>query len=88
MHNDLAPKEGREKFSFGPSLDKHIAGSYVELDLIVPEYIKDNDTWRSLPWFSHYDAGKMGDRVTLFKTGPKSYTLIFPSPPLASPLRR
>jgi hypothetical protein len=79
MHNDLVPRDGREKFSFGPELSKHVAGKYVEIDLIVPEYIKDNDTWKSLPWFEHYDVAKLGGRVTLFTTGPNSYTLIFPS---------
>ena len=79
MHNDLEPKEGREKFSFGPALSKHVAGSYVEIDLVVPEYIKETDTWRALPWVEHYDRDKLGKRVTLFQTAPKSYTLIFAS---------
>ncbi len=79
MHNDMAPREGRESFSFGPALAQHVEGSYVEIDLIVPEYIKDSDTWKSLPWHAHYDVKKLGARVTLFKTGPKSYTLIFPA---------
>ncbi len=77
MHNDLAPAEGRESFSFGPSLSKQVAGKYVEIDLIVPEYIKDNDTWRKLAWYPHYDVAKLGERTTLFATGPNSYTLIF-----------
>lgn len=77
MHNDLTPAAGREEFSFGPELSKHVAGRYVEIDLIVPEYIKDNETWQKLAWFSHYDPTKLGDKVTVFATGPESYTLIF-----------
>lgn len=79
MHNDLKPREGREKWSFGPALHEHVGGSYVEIDLIVPEYIKDSETWRSLPWYAHYDAAKLGSKVTLFEVGPKSYVMIFPS---------
>jgi hypothetical protein len=79
MHNDLSPVAGREAFSFGPQLAKSVNGRYVEVDLIVPEYIKDNDTWRALPWFAHYDRNKLQGRATLFTTGPKSYTLIFPA---------
>lgn len=77
MHNDLQPAEGRELFSFGPELSKHVAGRYVEIDLIVPEYIKDNDTWRKLAWFPHYDRDALGGKVTVFTTAPGSHTLIF-----------
>jgi hypothetical protein len=77
MHNDLVPREGRESFSYGPRLSTEVKGSYVELDLIVPEYIKDNDTWRSLSWYAHYDKSKLGDKVTLFEVSPKSYVLVF-----------
>ncbi len=81
MHNDLSPRDGRESFSFGPALSKHVNGRYVEIDLIVPEYIKDTDAWRAFPWYAHYDAAKLGSRVTLFETGPNSFTLIFASQP-------
>lgn len=78
MHNDLSPKEGREAWSFGPELNDKTGGRYVELDLIVPEFIKDNDTWKALPWYGHYDAGKHPGKTILFEPKERSYVLIFP----------
>jgi hypothetical protein len=79
MHNDLAPREGRESFSFGPRLKQATAGRYVELDIIVPEYVKDTEAWRALPWVAHYDRDKLGGRAVLFNPAPDSYVLIFPA---------
>jgi hypothetical protein len=59
-------------------MQSHTNGRYVALDLIVPEFIKDNDTWRSLPWYAHYDRARLGDHVTLFEVAPRSYVLVFP----------
>jgi hypothetical protein len=78
LHNDLEPRKGREAWSFGPELQALTQGRYVELDLIVPEYIKDNDSWRSLPWYPHFDPAKQPSKTTLFRLGPGSYALIFP----------
>jgi hypothetical protein len=78
MHNDRAPKEGREGWSFAKDLDDLSGGRYVELDLIVPEFIKDNPSWRALPWFNAYDVEKMKGSTVLISTGPRSYALIFP----------
>jgi hypothetical protein len=77
MHNDVAPRKGREAWSFGPELAEHTKGKYVELDLIVREYIKDNDSWRSMPWYARFDRSKHEDKAVLFQTSPGSYTLIF-----------
>jgi hypothetical protein len=78
LHNDLEPRAGREDFSFGPTLKTQTSGRYVELDLIVPEFIKDTDTWRALPWYSSFDPQKAPDKTTLFNPSPGSYVLIFP----------
>ena len=47
MHNDLAPSENLRQYSFGPELATTTAGRYVELDLIVPEYVKPTEIGRS-----------------------------------------
>jgi hypothetical protein len=78
MHNDLQPREGRDGWSFGPRLAGHTNGRYVELDLIVPEFIKETEVWRALPWYAHYDREKLGNRTVLFNPSPGSYVLIFP----------
>lgn len=78
MHNDVIPRPGREKWSFATRLlGKTGPGGYVEVDLIVPAFIRDNPSWRQMPWFEGYDRARDGARVTLFKTGPGAYALIF-----------
>ncbi|HEU4409449.1 MAG TPA: hypothetical protein VFS43_29595 [Polyangiaceae bacterium] len=78
LHNDLAPKPGREPWSFGPALDRASGGAYVELDLYAPEAIGDSEVWRALPWHAHYDAARFAPKAVLFRLGPKSYALVLP----------
>lgn len=78
LHNDLAPRPGREAWSFGPALDRAAGGKYVELDLFAPEAIGEGEAWRALPWYAHYDAARFGAKAVLFRCGPKSYALVLP----------
>lgn len=78
LHNDVSPKPEKAAWSFGPELARMTNGRYVELDLFVPESIQDTDSWRSLPWFGHYDKVAHAGKAVLFKTGPSSFALIFP----------
>jgi len=78
MHNDLVPRAGREPFSFGPALSQATEGRYVELDLVIPEQIKDTDAWRALPWYPHYSREKAGNGAYLYSWAPHAYVLIFP----------
>jgi hypothetical protein len=81
LHNDLFPAPERKAWSFGPALSEAVGGRYVALEILVPEYIKDNDTWKRLPWYPHYDKGKNPGKATLFRTAPRSYVLIFAPTP-------
>ncbi|HYJ09353.1 MAG TPA: hypothetical protein VEX18_10100, partial [Polyangiaceae bacterium] len=78
MHNDLTPRDGRQDFSFGPELARATGERYVELDLVIPEQIKDNDAWRALPWFAHYSREKAGPEAYLLSWAPRAYVLFFP----------
>ncbi|MGK4003080.1 hypothetical protein WMF31_10695 [Sorangium sp. So ce1036] len=78
LHNDIAPRPGRERWSFGPELAASTGGKYVELDIIVREFIKDTAPWRALPWYPHFDREEHPDRTVLFNPAPGSYVLIFP----------
>jgi hypothetical protein len=78
MHNDLVPRPGREAFTFGPELAEATSQGYVELDLVVPEQIKDNETWRALPWYSQYSPEKAGTDACLLSWAPHAYALVFP----------
>ncbi len=84
LHNDLAPRPGREGWSFGPELSAHTGGKYVEIDIIVREFIKDTESWRALPWYAHFDREQHPDEAVLFTVAPGSYVLIFPRTPSAS----
>lgn len=78
MHNDLVPRPGREDFSFGPELVRATSERYVELDLVVPEQIKDTETWRALPWYSQYAPGQAKTDTYLLSWAPHAYALVFP----------
>ncbi len=78
IHNDITAREGREKWTFGPDFARQTKGRYIELDLVVPEYIKDNESWNALPWVRHFNKDAHPSKTTLFQTAPNSYVLIFP----------
>jgi hypothetical protein len=78
LHNDLDPPPDRAKWSYATALDAKTGGKLVAIDLVVPEFIVDDATWRGFPWFSHYDRARLGAKTTLFRVGEKSFVLVFP----------
>ena len=79
MHNDLAPDPDTKEFSFGPDLATFTHERYTELDLIVPEYVKDTPIWVKLPWYAAFKADKIpAKKATLYQTGKRSFTIVFP----------
>jgi len=78
LHNDLSPRPGQESWSFGPQLAAASHGRYIELDLIVPEFVKDTEAWRALPWFGAFDREHLQNETLLFRPAPNSFALIFP----------
>jgi len=78
LHNDLAPRRNQESWSFGPQLSLATHGRYVELDLIVPEFVKDTDAWRTMPWFDAFDREHLTAETLLYRPSANSYALIFP----------
>ena len=88
LHNDLSPPEATKEYSFGPELDRLTGGRYVELDLIVPEYVKKTPTWEKLPWYAAFDAERAAgplDKATLFVVADRSFVLVFPASPPGPP---
>jgi len=81
LHNDLEPAPERARWSFGPALDRTTDGGFVEVDLVVPEFIGETDTWKSLPWRSAYDAARDGSRVQLLTRNGKSFVLVLAATP-------
>ena len=78
LHNDLSPPAAREAWSYAVDLERVLPGRFVALDLIVPEFITDDETWRSLPWYGAYDRARLGSKATLFRTGERSFVLVLP----------
>ena len=78
MHNDLAPSEALRQYSFGPELSATSAGRYVEVDLIVPEYVKATEIWQKLPWYAAFQADTgPKDKPTLYRLADRSFVLVF-----------
>jgi hypothetical protein len=78
LHNDLTPSADAARWSYAPELDAYVHGQFVAIDLVVPEFIGDDETWKRFPWWSRYDKARLGARATLFKTAERSYVLVFP----------
>jgi hypothetical protein len=78
LHNDVSPRPGQEAWSFGPRLVAATQNRYLELDLIVPEFVKDTEAWRNLPWFSAFDREHLTSETLLYRPAPNSFVLIFP----------
>jgi hypothetical protein len=78
LHNDVTPQASRASWSYGPDLSTFTRGRYLEVDLIVPEFIKDNDVWRALPWYEHFKPELYPDASVVMRWGPQSYVLFFP----------
>jgi hypothetical protein len=78
LHNDLDPPPERAKWSYAPALDAKTGGEIVAVDLVVPEFMVDDATWRAFPWFSRYDRARLGAKTTLFRLADRSFVLVFP----------
>lgn len=81
VHNDLHPTELWEDYAFGPSLAQALDGGYVELDLLVPEFVARDDELAALPWFGPaLEAARAGSTV-LVQPQPGVYQLLFAATP-------
>ena len=85
MHNDLAPKKGREQWSFAKDLDELSGHKYIQLDLVVPEFVGQNESWKAMPWYNAFlkgaacdDANRGRTKTIVYTTSPRAYTLVFP----------
>lgn len=78
MHNDLAPREGRQEWSYAAALVKASKERYVELDLIVPEFVGATESWKAMPWYPVFEKLEDPKKAWLVEVAPSSYALIFP----------
>ncbi len=78
LHNDLAPGAGKEEWSYAKQLVSRSKGRYVEIDLFVPDFIRDDETWRKFEWRAHYDATKNLESAVVYKPREHGYVVILP----------
>ena len=78
LHNDAEPTADHAGYSYGPALLDRTQGKYVELDLVVPEFVKDTDAWRRQPWHSAFKSNRDRSRTILYQWSPHSFALVFP----------
>lgn len=81
LHNDLEPTTERAAWSFGPALAGATHDAFVEVDLVVPEFIKDSDVWNNLAWRSQYERERDGAHVQLLSRGTRSFVIVFAQTP-------
>lgn len=77
LHNDARPAAGKEGFSYGPAMTHATNGRYIELDLIVGDFVRDEAPWTSLPWVKTYLARARDQTTLLYRPGPASFVLVF-----------
>ena len=78
LHNDLSPPPERARWSYATKLDDVVSGRLVSIDLVVPEFVTGDATWTELPWVAQYDRARLGSKTTLYRTGDRSFVLVFP----------
>lgn len=78
LHNDPAPPEQRAGWSYARDLADAVRGKYVAIDLFVPQFVQDDDSWRAFDWFPYYDRASHSSKATMFHPSPDLYVIIFP----------
>jgi hypothetical protein len=78
LHNDLHPAPGFEGVTFGPALKAATDGGYVELDLLVPEYVESDEDLMKQPWFDAAMKLAASGKAVLVSIDGDSNVIVFP----------
>lgn len=78
LHNDRHPAAADVAYAFGPSLQRETDGGYVELDLLVPEWVERDEELLRLSWFKPALAEARRGRTVLVAPAPDVRVLVFP----------
>jgi len=76
MHNDVAPRSGFEAVSFAKRMQELGYGPYVEIDLLVPEFVAESNLAKDEPWFPLVTKIASPDRVALIDRGGGAYVIL------------
>jgi hypothetical protein len=76
LHNELYPVEETAGYSYAPALSQALGGRYVEIDLLVPEFIEGDRLLGREAWYPAFLRNRSPDRALVFERGPSSYVII------------
>ncbi|MBL8025629.1 MAG: hypothetical protein JNL74_04425 [Fibrobacteres bacterium] len=81
MHNDVKPDSGYEDFSFADKLQKSTKGSYLEIDLIVPEFAEaaSDSLMQTEEWYKIMHKNANPNSVLLINPRPYQYIIVLKS---------
>jgi hypothetical protein len=77
VHNDLAPLPAWAPYSFGPALSLAMGGRYTEVDLLVPEYVEDDEDLTKERYFAPAMALAKAGKTVLIHPQPRVWLLLF-----------
>jgi hypothetical protein len=78
LHNDLYPAAADRAYAFGRALFAKAAGEYLEIDLLVPEYIADDRRLAGEPWFRLFKENSNTKDALLIRRSERSFVILFP----------
>lgn len=79
LHNDRFPGEDLRDWTFGPTLAAATDGGYVELDLLVPEWVAGDEDLKKEPWFERALAASRRGHTVLVTRAPGVFSVVFPA---------
>jgi hypothetical protein len=77
LHNELYPDAEVADYSYAPALSEALGGRYVEVDLLVPEFIEADRLLTRQAWYPAFVRHRSPDRALLFERGPSSFVIVF-----------
>jgi len=79
LHNDLVPDPELAAYSFAPRVLAATLGRFLEIDLVVPEYVAGSAGTQAQPWWRAYRRARPGRRTAvLIRRSARSYVVVFP----------
>jgi len=79
IHNDLYPLPELAPYSYVPAIALAVAGRYVEIDLVVPEYAASTRLLRLQDWWPTYLRVRRPGTAVRLRRGPNSFVVVFPA---------
>lgn len=76
IHNDIDPHEELRGFSFAAALKEASGDRYIEVDLLVPEFVETSEPFKQQPWYPQFARLASPDRITVIRRTERSYIVV------------